>query len=119
MNIKIIVQVNNETGEKRVHFTQDFMTPTEDFLVNWQDSKVIESPCVLIANKAEVEDLLLNTEFTSVLRRDEPVFVQTGDFDNSAILQEYDSELNYLAQEDPQKFWQRAAEIARNSHETI
>jgi hypothetical protein len=44
MNVRIIAQINQNTQEKNVVFTQDFMTPVEDFLIeswgrNYSDSR--------------------------------------------------------------------------------
>jgi len=66
MKIKVIIQVNKETGEKNVCFTQDPITPIEDFLLPWPDSKVIVEEVLIFASDP-VLDNLVDTEFRSVL----------------------------------------------------
>jgi hypothetical protein len=66
MKCKAIIQINNETGEKNVCFTQDPLTPIEDYLLPWPDSRVIHEEIMLLASD-DVLDAVADTEFRSVL----------------------------------------------------
>ncbi len=66
MKCKVIIQVNNETGEKNICFTQDPITPLEDYLLPWPDSTVITEEVMLLASDV-ILDAVTDTEFHSVL----------------------------------------------------
>lgn len=66
MNVRAVVQLNHDTGEKNVAFTPDILSPVGDFLVNWPNSEVIEGRVHIISDNADLIRCLLDVEFRGV-----------------------------------------------------
>ena len=54
------------TGEVNIILTQEWDADQADFLVNWPGSKVRDCRVFIVTEDADVEQLLLTTEFRSV-----------------------------------------------------
>ena len=72
MIVRMIAQLNAETGEKHVTVTEDMVTPTGEFLVTspgWEDAVVIEGQVLLFGLDAQGELglALLNEELHSAI----------------------------------------------------
>jgi hypothetical protein len=72
MKARIIVQINEDTGQKNVIFTLDMMAPLEDFLVgSWPNSKVLTGTVLLLTLDGDILiERMLDTELHSVLGSD-------------------------------------------------
>ena len=68
MKTRLIIQLNEDTGEKNVVFTTDPLTPDEDFLVaSWPNSKVITTDVLLIGMNQDAVEALLEVELHGVV----------------------------------------------------
>lgn len=68
MRARVIVQTNEDTGQKNVVFTMDNVTPIEDFLVgSWSNSTVMSGDILLLSlDDDAIIESLLETELHSV-----------------------------------------------------
>jgi len=72
MQARIIVQINEDTGQKNVVFTTDLLAPVEDFLVSsWSNSEVLTGKVLLLSLDSDtIVEKLMDTELHSVLGTD-------------------------------------------------
>lgn len=76
MQTRIIVQVNQDTGQKNVVFTTDLLAPVEDFLVSsWPNSEVLTGKVLLLSLDSDtIVEKLMDTELHSVLGTEDEMF---------------------------------------------
>ena len=73
MTVQILMQVNNKTGETNLFLLRPDTQNIDDFLVNWTDSKIVRGKAVVIADLAELDKVLLETEFRAMTNAEEVV----------------------------------------------
>lgn len=86
MKCKAIIQINLDTGEKNICFTQDPVTPLEDFLLPWPNSKTVVEEVLILASDG-VLDNVVDTEFRSVLGDIETLVEMTLSPEETALIQ--------------------------------
>lgn len=71
MKFRLIIQINDETREERVTFTQDFDSPLEEFLVEsegWSEGYALDETIAVIGNDDALKHLedreLTNVQIT-------------------------------------------------------